>query len=52
MVGLIRRWDAWKVDGRKPREVFRAFYFQEGNASSVAIDSLTYPQNPSCPVWT
>jgi len=45
------RWDAWQVGGRKPREVFHSFFFGDGG-SPVAIDSLTYPHNPSCPVWT
>eukprot|EP00040_Diaphanoeca_grandis_P028198 m.162258 g.162258 ORF g.162258 m.162258 type:complete len:518 (-) comp31270_c0_seq1:36-1589(-) len=45
------RWDAWEVGGRKPREVFRSFFFGDGGAT-VAIDELVYPQNPSCPVWT
>jgi hypothetical protein len=45
------RWDSWKVGGRKPREVFRSFYFEDGG-ETVAVDSLVYPQNPSCPVWT
>lgn len=47
-----RRWNVWKVGGRTPREVFHAFYFNDSGASAVAIDSLVYPQNPSCPVWT
>ena len=45
------RWDAWQVGGRKPREVFHSFYFGDGG-STMAIDPLIYPQNPSCPVWT
>jgi len=45
------RWDAWKVGGRKPREVFHSWFFEDGG-STVAIDELVYPQNPSCPVWT
>jgi hypothetical protein len=34
------------------REVFSSFFFERHDEDPMAIDSLVYPQNPSCPIWT
>jgi len=45
------RWDAWRVGGLTPREVFGNWYFGRPGVTR-AIDAAPYPGNPSCPVWT
>lgn len=45
------RWASWSIGGLLLREAFGNFYF-ERNGTTVAIDDVDYPGNPSCPVWT
>ena len=49
------RWHAWRVGGLTPAEAFGNFFFaaraREGRPTR-AVDTVAYPGNPSCPVWT
>ena len=45
------RWNAWRVGGLTPAAVFGNWFFGRKGATR-AVDTLRYPGNPSCPVWT